>query len=74
MANQPQALASEARHKKILTIVFTIICIVWVLPVVCVAVNSFKLNTFVKTETFALPPSPSPPRRASPGGPTSSPA
>ena len=55
MANQPQALASEARHKKILTIVFTIICIVWVLPVVCVAVNSFKLNPFVKTETFALP-------------------
>ena len=56
MANQqPQTLASEARHKKILTIVFTIICIVWVLPVVCVAINSFKLNTFVKTETFALP-------------------
>ena len=55
MANQPQTLASEARHKKILTIVFTIICVIWVLPVVCVAVNSFKLNTFVKTDTFALP-------------------
>ena len=56
MANQqPQTLASEARHKKILTIVFTIICVIWVLPVVCVAINSFKLNTFVKTETFALP-------------------
>ena len=56
MANQqPQTLASEARHKKILTIVFTIICVIWVLPVVCVAINSFKLNTFVKTETFAMP-------------------
>ena len=56
MANQqPQTLASEARHKKILTIVFTIICVIWVLPVVCVAINSFKLHTFVKPETFALP-------------------
>ncbi len=55
MANQPQTLASEARRKKILTIVFTIICVIWVLPVVCVAINSLKLNTFVKTETFALP-------------------
>ena len=68
MANQqPQTLASEQASQKILTIVFTIICVIWVLPAVCVAINSFKLNTFVKTETFALPP-----RRALPAGPTSS--
>ena len=38
-----------------LTIVMTIISIIYVLPVLSVVVNSFKLNTFVKTDTFALP-------------------
>ena len=41
--------------KTILSIVMTIISIIYVLPVVSVLANSFKLNTFVKTETFALP-------------------
>ena len=41
--------------KTILSIVMTIISVIYVLPVVSVLVNSFKLNTFVKTETFALP-------------------
>ena len=31
------------------------ICILYILPVLAVVVNSFKLNTYVKTETFALP-------------------
>ena len=48
-------LSSEKRSGTILTIVFSVICIIYVLPVVAVAVNSFKLNTFVKTNTFALP-------------------
>ena len=54
MAKQ-ETLTSEHRGKTILTIVLAIICVIWVLPVVSVAINSFKLNTFVKTETFALP-------------------
>ena len=41
--------------KTLLSIFFAIVCILYVLPVVLVAVNSFKLNTFVKTDTFALP-------------------
>ena len=41
--------------KALLSIFFAIVCILYVLPVVMVAVNSFKLNTFVKTDTFALP-------------------
>ena len=41
--------------KTLLSIFFAIVCILYVLPVVMVAVNSFKLNTFVKTDTFALP-------------------
>ena len=41
--------------KTLLSIFFAIVCVLYVLPVVMVAINSFKLNTFVKTETFALP-------------------
>ena len=41
--------------KAMLTLLFTIVSIAYVFPVLMVVVNSFKLNTFVKTETFALP-------------------
>ena len=41
--------------KTILSIVMTIISVIYVLPVVSVLINSFKLNTFVKTDTFAFP-------------------
>ena len=41
--------------KTLMSIFFAIVCVLYVLPVVMVAINSFKLNTFVKTETFALP-------------------
>lgn len=39
----------------ILTCVLTVVCIVYVLPVFEVAVNSFKANAYVNTDTFALP-------------------
>ncbi len=38
-----------------LTVAFSIICVIYVLPVFFVALNSFKKNTFVKTNTFAWP-------------------
>ena len=41
--------------KNILTVIFTIISIIYILPVISVVLNSFKLNTFVKTDTFQLP-------------------
>ena len=50
-----QSLSAEKRRKMILSIVLAVICIIYVLPVLTVVVNSFKLNTFVKTDTFALP-------------------
>lgn len=50
-----KSLSGQKLGKAILSIVMTIISIVYVLPVVSVLINSFKLNTFVKTETFALP-------------------
>lgn len=48
-------LNAEKRARKALTVIFSIICVVYVLPVLIVAMNSFKVNTFVKTDTFALP-------------------
>ena len=49
------SLAAERRNKMILSIVLGIVCVIYVLPVLAVLINSFKLNTFVKTDTFALP-------------------
>ena len=48
-------ITAEKRRKAILSIVLAIICVIYVLPVVSVLINSFKLNTYVKTDTFALP-------------------
>ncbi|MCM1148564.1 MAG: carbohydrate ABC transporter permease [Butyricicoccus sp.] len=39
----------------ILSAVLGVICVIYVLPVLAVVINSFKLNTYVKTDTFALP-------------------
>jgi len=40
---------------KILTWVFAALCLVWVIPVFEVLINSFKGNTFVSLEPFAMP-------------------
>ena len=48
-------LSGEKRLKTTMTVVLSIICVIYVLPVLMVVINSFKLNTFVKTDTFALP-------------------
>ena len=53
--NKQQTLAAERRRKTTLSIVLAVICVIYVLPVVSVLINSFKQNTYVKTETFALP-------------------
>ena len=49
------------KHKKysvgstILTVVFVAICLVWVMPVIEVLINSFKSNDAINTDVFALP-------------------
>lgn len=46
----------KGKPKKLwLTVLFTIISIFYVMPVFMVVLNSFKKNTFVKTDTFAFP-------------------
>ena len=48
-------LSAEQRRKNTLSAILAVICVIYVFPVLMVVVNSFKLNTFVKTDTFALP-------------------
>lgn len=48
-------LSKQRRGKMILTVVMSVVCVIYVMPVFTVLLNSFKLNTFVKTDTFALP-------------------
>ena len=55
MSKNIKGLSGEKRSKMILTAVFTVISIIYVLPVFFVALNSFKVNTFVKTDTFGWP-------------------
>ena len=49
------SLSAERRSKTVLSVVLAVICVIYVLPVLMVVINSFKLNTYVKTDTFALP-------------------
>ncbi len=51
-----RSLSAERRRKTILSVVLAFICILYILPVLAVVVNSFKLNTYVKTETLPCPP------------------
>ncbi|MBE6962467.1 MAG: carbohydrate ABC transporter permease [Ruminococcaceae bacterium] len=50
-----RSVSSKKYGKIALSIFFAVICILYVLPVVMVAINSFKVNTFVKTDTFGWP-------------------
>ena len=49
------SLSRQRSSKTALTVLFSLLSLVYVFPVFMVVVNSFKLNTFVKTETFAMP-------------------
>ncbi len=48
-----RSLRRERIGKNITSVFFVILSLVYVFPVFMVLLNSFKLNTFVKTETFA---------------------
>ena len=49
------AFRAERMRKTALTVFFSLLSIAYVFPVFMVLVNSFKQNTYVKTETFAMP-------------------
>lgn len=45
----------EQIRKNVLSALFVVVCIVYVMPIVVVLYNSFKTNASINTETFALP-------------------
>ena len=50
-----EALRRRERRQALLTVVFTVISVIYLLPVLLVLNNSLKANAFVNTETFKLP-------------------
>ena len=48
-------ISGNKRGKTALTVIFTILCIIHILPIFIVLMNSFQTNAAVNTETFALP-------------------
>ena len=48
-------LSAEKRRQTIMSVVLAVICVIYVLPVAAVVINSFKVNPYVKTNTFELP-------------------
>lgn len=55
MAEKKHASGTGSRGKSVLTVVFSLISAVWMLPILIVLYNSFKANGFVNSEVFALP-------------------
>jgi raffinose/stachyose/melibiose transport system permease protein len=55
MAKKTVNSGSNTKGKLALTGVFTVITVIYILPMLIVLMNSFKGNTFVKTKTFAWP-------------------
>ena len=47
--------ADRRRRRAVLTGIFSVIAVIYVLPVAVVVINSFKDNIYVKTQTFSLP-------------------
>lgn len=49
------SLTGEKVRKTVLSVFFALLSLLWIFPIVLVVLNSFKINTFVKTNTFAIP-------------------
>ena len=45
----------KVKRNTALTVVLSVVTVVYILPIVIVLINSFKENTFVKTDTFSIP-------------------
>jgi raffinose/stachyose/melibiose transport system permease protein len=45
----------ERARKTALTVLFIVICVIYLMPIFTVLMNSFKGNSAINTETFALP-------------------
>ena len=55
MNKKQKEMKTTRRIHAVLTVLFSLISIIYVLPVITVLINSFKENSYVKTQTFKLP-------------------
>ena len=51
----PQIEEKQTMGKKLRTVAFAVISLIWMMPIIIVLYNSFKENGFVNSEVFALP-------------------
>lgn len=49
------SLTGEKVRRTILSTFFALLSLLWIFPIILVVLNSFKVNTFVKTNTFSIP-------------------
>ncbi len=49
------SLTGEKVRRTVLSVFFALLSLLWIFPIVLVILNSFKINTFVKTNTFSIP-------------------
>lgn len=49
------SLTGEKVRRTVLSVFFALVSLLWIFPIVLVILNSFKINTFVKTNTFSIP-------------------
>lgn len=49
------SLTGEKVRRTVLSVFFALLSLLWIFPIVLVVLNSFKINTFVKTNTFSIP-------------------
>ena len=56
MKSEPLEISSKSKlTNRILTVIFSVISVIYVLPIVIVIMNSFKFNEYVNSATFAFP-------------------
>ena len=55
MQHREMTIKREKRNNTVLSIVLAIICIIYIMPILVVLMNSFKTNASVNTDTFAFP-------------------
>ena len=55
MAANNKDLASDRTQKTVLSVLLAIVCIIWVLPVVAVIINSFKLKHLCEDRHLLAP-------------------
>ena len=39
----------------VISVLFAIVCVIYIMPIILVLINSFKANSAINTDTFSIP-------------------